>query len=77
MPELTQAQLRFLALHARAVVDRWQWYFQETQLRAQAATHSATISRDELADLIERGLMRRSRSTFAVYPTTHGKELVA
>jgi hypothetical protein len=77
MPQLTQSQLRFLALHARTVVERWQWHFQEAQLRAHAATRSATICRDELADLIERGLMYRLGGSFAVYPTTHGKELVA
>lgn len=74
---LTRSQLNFLALHSRTVVERWQWHFQETQLRAHAAQRSATIASDELADLIERGMMYRVGGSFAVYPTSHGKALVA
>lgn len=74
---LTRSQLNFLALHSRTVVDRWKWHFRETQLRAHAAQRSATVSRDELTDLIERGLMYQVGGSFAVYPTSDGKALVA
>lgn len=72
---LTDSQLGFLRLHARAVVDRWQWHFRETQLRAHSGTRRATIARDELAELCTRGLMTRGLGA-AVYATPMGKALV-
>jgi hypothetical protein len=58
-PEFTAAQRRFLELHMLHIVERWQWHFLETQLRAHAGNHTATIWRDELDDLVSRGLMDR------------------
>lgn len=55
---LSIPQRNFLALHARHIVDRWQWHFVSTQLRAFAGTKSATIWRDELDDLVALGLMQ-------------------
>jgi hypothetical protein len=72
---LSGSQLRFLRLHARAVVDRWQWHFQQTQLRAHSGTRRATIAQNELAELCERGLMIRGHGA-AVYATPTGKALV-
>jgi hypothetical protein len=53
------AQRNFLALHARHLVERWQWHFCGTQLRAHAGKRRATIWRDDLDDLVTRGLMAR------------------
>lgn len=58
--DLTVAQRCFLALHSKRLVERWQWHFMETQLRAHAGLHKATIWRDELADLITRGLIEKT-----------------
>lgn len=54
----TRDQARFLALH-RLSVQRWQWLFSETMLRATTDTGAtATIWRDALDELIDQGLMR-------------------
>jgi hypothetical protein len=55
---LSIPQRNFLALHARYFVERYRWYFSQTQLRAFAGTESATLWRDELDDLVARGLMQ-------------------
>lgn len=71
---LSVAQNNFLKLHAQHLVDRWQWHFLETQLRAHAGErHSATIWRDELDDLVSRGLMERSHG-FVMQITNAGRQ---
>lgn len=56
---LSPAQCAFLDLHAHNVVTSWRWHFCETQLRATAGLRKATIWRDDLEDLVARGLMTR------------------
>ena len=48
---------RFLALHANALVLKWQWLFAGTMLRACTADQCATISRSEADDLVAAGKM--------------------
>lgn len=55
---LSIPQRNFLRLHALYLVDCHKWHFVCTQLRAFAGTKSATIWRDELDDLVARGLMQ-------------------
>jgi hypothetical protein len=74
-PELTTAQRNFLRLHVKRTVDRWQWHFCSTQLRAHAGRRSATIWYGELDDLVQRGLMLRSHGA-TVYATMAGAEMV-
>lgn len=76
MSDLTDTQCAFLRLHVRHLVERWQWHFSGAQLRAHAGTHRATISSDELAALVTRGLVRRGGGE-AVYPTKVAKEMFA
>lgn len=59
-PPLTKAQLAFLRLHSQHLAISWQWVMLESMLRARSDRHGATIWRDELDDLIARGLMTRS-----------------
>jgi len=59
-PELSVEQWRFLWLHARKLVVRWQWHWGETVLRAHAEHgDTATISRAGVDDLVARGFMHR------------------
>lgn len=73
--DLTVPQRNFLRLHVKRVVYMWQWHLGETQLRAHAGTFRATIWRDELNDLIARGLMYRGTGNI-IGTTTAGRELV-
>ena len=59
-PDLTVAQRNFLTLHALHLVERWQWHFIWTQMRAHAGIRTATIWRDDLDNLIARGLIEES-----------------
>jgi hypothetical protein len=57
---LNDAQVDFLALHIRYVVERWQWVFADGMLRAFAPrARCASVSRAELDDLVQRGLVER------------------
>lgn len=58
--DLTVAQRNFLELHALHLVERWQWHFIGTQMRAHAGIRTATIWRDDLDNLIARGLIEES-----------------
>jgi hypothetical protein len=57
---VTDAQRYFLALHVTRLVERWQWFFSDSMLRAFSARQSATVSRAELNDLVFRGFVTRS-----------------
>lgn len=70
---LTLAQRNFLALHLLPV-ERWQWHFCDTQLRAHVGRRSATIWKDELEHLIVLGLMSRELGV-SVSITTQGREV--
>lgn len=76
---LTDEQRRFLRLHATAFVNRWQWIFRETLLRAfDDAGNSATISRARLDELERAGLVRRGgQGRDDRYVTDKGMELAA
>lgn len=71
---LSPTQLRFLALHAHYLVTTWQWHFVATQLRATAGRQRATIWRDELDDLVARGLMQYGVGCADVRVTDLGRE---
>lgn len=59
-PALTTEQWRFLWLHVRQVVVRWQWHFSDTLLRAHAERgDTASISRADVDELVALGLMAR------------------
>jgi hypothetical protein len=72
---LTISQRNFLRLHVTRAVDKWQWHFCSTQLRAHAGTRRATIWVDDLHDLVARGLVTRGPGE-TVYATLDGKEAV-
>lgn len=72
---LSTTQRNFMALHVKHAVDRWQWHFCSTQLRAHAGRRSATIWYGELDDLVQRGLMLRSHGA-TVSVTLAGREWV-
>jgi hypothetical protein len=55
---LTGEQDRFVLLHARRLVTKWQWLFQGATLRAEASDGmTATISATALRELIVAGVM--------------------
>src|SRR6185503_12629364 len=56
--EVTPSQIRFLTLHAKRSVDRWQWHFSGCTLRAWADKRSASLGREELQGLVAAGLMK-------------------
>lgn len=56
---MTPAQSRFLALLCRYVVEKYQWYWKGTQLRAYAGGRVATITADELGGLVDGGYIER------------------
>lgn len=75
---MTDAQLRFLRLHAHHLVTRWVWLFGDTNLRAFAfhtkrSVRSATIHREELMDLIGFGFMEPGHGYADVRITEAGK----
>jgi hypothetical protein len=74
---LSVAQTNFLALHAKHVVERSQWHFCDTQLRAHAGRHKATIWRDDLEDLLARGLMERGVGIADMRITDAGRQAIA
>ena len=73
---LSTSQFNFLALHVRSLAERWQWYFCNTQLRAHAGKTTATIWRDDLDDLIARGLMFKGAGCADVHATIEGRALI-
>lgn len=75
MIDLTLSQRRFLHLHVKDVVDKWQWHFRGTQLRAHVRRRRATICAAELDDLVSKGLMGRGAGAADVYVTSAGKAL--
>lgn len=79
MPSLTSlsaAQLTFLTLHVKRSVDKWQWLFGDSTLRAWAGKRSAALARSELAELVEAGLLQEGRLGVSLLVTAEGRELV-
>jgi hypothetical protein len=71
---LSPNQLRFLALHTHHRPERWTWHFCETMLRAATDRgRTATIWRDDLADLMGRGLMEQGAGYADVRVTDAGR----
>lgn len=55
---MTPEQSRFLALHAHRNVVQWQWFMQDTQLRATTDNgYAATLSRLGAEQLVAWGFM--------------------
>lgn len=76
LAELTPSQLAFLRLHVKHGVDMWQWHFCDSMLRAHAGHRRATIWRDDLDNLIARGMVVRGVGV-TIYPTIDARELFA
>lgn len=76
-PDLSVAQRNFLVLHASHLVERWQWHFLGTQLRAHAGRRKATIWCDDLDDLLSRGLMEGGHGCADVRITSEGRQRIA
>lgn len=54
-------QQRFMWLHQRHLVIRWQWMMRGSQMRAFADNGmTATIGKDSLAQLVAEGFMKAS-----------------
>jgi hypothetical protein len=67
------AQQRFLRFHTR-LVEKWRWHFVETQLRAYTEHgQTATIWKDDLAELLHRGLMFKGMGAADVHLTEQGR----
>lgn len=75
-PTLSSPQLAFLELHVMRHVDRWQWHWFETMLRAHAGRRSATIWQDEADALVAAGLMEWGHGCADMRPTAAGAGLV-
>jgi hypothetical protein len=73
---LSGSQLAFLELHTRHIVTEHRWHFQETQLRAKAGTRTATVSAEELGELIRWDLMEPGSGYADVRATAAGRALV-
>lgn len=71
---MTPSQRTFLAFHVTHQVERWKWHFLNTQLRAHAGRRSATIWADELAGLLEAGLLVNGQGCADVHATELGRE---
>lgn len=72
---LNAEQLRFLWLHASHHVVKWQWHFLETMLRAYTDKgQTASIWRDNLNDLLQRGLLEHGHGCADVRITDLGRE---
>lgn len=71
------AQLHFLRLHCFHLVERWQWHWYETMLRATTDRGvTATLWRDEVESLVSEGLMEAGMG-YAMSVTDAGRELLA
>lgn len=75
LADLTVSQRNFLRLHVKHAVDKWQWHFCSTQLRAHAGNRRATIWADDLHDLVARALVTRGPGE-TVYATSNGRALI-
>jgi hypothetical protein len=74
----TPEQLRFMHFHQRQLVSSWRWLMKETQLRAfNERGHTATLSRYEVAELIDAGLMFKGAGCADVHLTSWGRDACA
>lgn len=73
----TRAQIRFMRLHAWHLVEKWQWHWLQTMLRATTDRGvTATLWVDSVEELVREGLMEASMG-YAMSVTDAGRELLA
>lgn len=71
------AQLHFLRLHCFHLIEKWQWHWLQTMLRATTDRGvTATLWADSVEDLIREGLMEAGMG-YAMSVTDAGRELLA
>lgn len=68
------AQIRFMRLHAWHLVEKWQWHWLNTMLRATTDRGvTATLWADSVEELIREGLMEAGMG-FYMDVTSKGRE---
>lgn len=73
----TPAQIRFMRLHAWHLVEKWQWHWLQTLLRATTDRGvTATLWAGDVEALIQEGLMEAGIG-YAMSVTDAGRELLA
>lgn len=73
----SRAQIRFMRLHAWHLVEKWQWHWLQTMLRATTDRGvTATLWADSVEELIREGLMEAGMG-YAMSVTDAGRELLA
>lgn len=71
------AQLRFMRMHAWHLVEKWQWHWFQTMLRATTDRGvTATLWADEVESLVSEGLMEAGMG-YVMNVTAAGRELLA
>lgn len=71
------AQIRFMRLHAWHLVEKWQWHWLQTMLRATTDRGvTATLWADDVESLVREGLMEVGMG-YAMSVTDAGRELLA
>jgi hypothetical protein len=72
-PMLTDSQLRFVRLHQRHFVEKWQHIFRGAMVRATSDRGmTATLRAEELGSLIDAGLMAQGWGG-SIYLTAEGR----
>lgn len=73
----TRAQIRFMRLHAWHLVEKWQWHWFQTLLRATTDRGvTASLWTDDVEVLVREGLMEAGMG-FCMDVTEAGRELLA
>lgn len=73
----SRAQLHFLRLHCFHLVEKWQWHWFQTMLRATTDRGvTATLWADDVEALVSQGLMEAGMG-FVMSVTDAGRELLA
>lgn len=73
----SRAQIRFMRLHAWHLVEKWQWHWLQTMLRATTDRGvTATLWVDDVESLVSQGLMEAGMG-YAMSVTDAGRELLA
>lgn len=71
------AQIRFMRLHAWHLVEKWQWHWFQTMLRATTDRGvTATLWVDDVEALVSEGLMEAGMG-YAMTLTAAGREMLA
>lgn len=71
------AQIRFMRLHAWHLVEKWQWHWLQTMLRATTDRGvTATLWVDSVEEMIREGLMEAGMG-FCMSVTDAGREMLA